>query len=501
MSLRSGLRAARGGPPGGQALERPIPLSPRTRVHARLAAIASCIAVVLLASPAAALDVLVVVKDAGNLGVDDDRIVAQLELLDLTPVLVSENSVTAGDATGKDLVFVSASVSASAVGNTFETTAIPVVVSEAFIYDDMGMTGSGGGVGTTANQTEFSITGSHPLTAGLSGDIVFSQTDQMITWGIPAVSAAVAATEQGNSTHASIFGYESGAAMVSGTAPARRVGFSLAPGIPFEWTADMQQLFNAAIEWALGLPITSRVRVQPFGDSITQGILGFTSYRVPLFSLLQDDECRFDFVGSRYEDHGVGPFDANHQGRTTWRTDQLEAALPGWLEGNRPDVVLMFAGTNDVLQGYPTNDIDQNLRDIIGIYRTAEPNVTILLAQIIPNLPENDAAVLALNAAIAQIAIDLDTPASPVVLVDQYTGYDPMTLTSGDMIHPNAQGDAHIAGVWADTLIPTLGAPVCPGGAIAVPAGGASARGLLALLVAAVGIQVTRRRRHGSAHA
>ena len=49
-----------------------------------------------------------------------------------------------------------------------------------------------------------------------------------VGWGIPASGAVkVALTADGNTSHATTFGYESGTAMSGITAPARRVGYYL----------------------------------------------------------------------------------------------------------------------------------------------------------------------------------------------------------------------------------------------------------------------------------
>jgi lysophospholipase L1-like esterase len=56
-----------------------------------------------------------------------------------------------------------------------------------------------------------------------------------------------------------------------------------------------------------------------------------------------------------------------------------------------------------------------------------------------------------LNAAIAGWAATEGTAASPIYVVDQYTGFDPATDT-GDGCHPNLVGSQKMAERWAEAL-------------------------------------------------
>lgn len=437
------------------------PHTPQRR-SPRLPWLALVFALALGAPPALAQNVLYVAGNSAPTSDAEQRAILQLELLGATVTVIDDDVVTAASAVGMQLVYISAAVSSGKVSDTFETTAIPVVVLEAFVLDDMGMTGTSSGTdfGTTPAQTELDMVGAGPLSAGLTGTIPMSADAELIMWGVPGPAATIAATEAGVPGHAAIFGYESGAAMVSGTAPARRVSLPIANQVAASWTADMVQLFDAAIAWALGAPEPDRLRIQPLGDSITVGIQNDESYRVPLWPLLAAQGCEVDFTGAQHKEPS-GTTDGDHEGHSGFRTDEIEAELPTWLIGNVPEVVLLHLGTNDVLQSVATNVAAQNLRDIIGQLRAANAEVTVLLAQIIPNKPPNEAAVLALNAEIATIASDLHTSTAPVLLVDHYTGYDGSVLNRSDNIHPNPAGEAHMAQVWADALLPVLGSEVC----------------------------------------
>jgi len=424
----------------------------------RLAALA--LALTFAPAEARALSLLYVAGSA-TLGDGDERVVFELERMGFTVDVFDDNVVQTADATGRDLVVVSSTVSSSAVAGKFTSVATPVLVRESSIYDDMGLTGPSNGIGFGAlvDQSGVDAVGVHPLAAGLAGLVVISNQNEVVYWGVPGGEAAVGATVDGDPTRAASFGYEAGATMVIGSAPARRVGFFLSDQTAQRWTTDAQDLLRAAVRWATSAPAEDLVRVQPLGDSITSGWDTFWSYRRDLVDLLDADHCRVDFTGTRHGPKSGSPgdfaTDRDHEGHSGFRTDEIEAGLAGWLVGNVPEIVLIHLGTNDVLEGTSLTDAKENLRAIIDGLRDVKPDVAILLAQIIPNRAPYEDAVLALNAHIADLAAEEDTIASPVVLVDQYTGYDSATQNF-DKVHPNELGEQQIAQRWFAALRPLI---------------------------------------------
>lgn len=199
-------------------------------------------------------------------------------------------------------------------------------------------------------------------------------------------------------------------------------------------------------------PPARAIRIMPVGDSITQGNTETNSYRRPLWRLLQDARHNVDFVGSQRENNGGPPpnsdFDLDHEGHWGWRTDEVLAVIDGSARSYQPDVVLVHLGSNDVFAGQDNAGTLQELSGIVERLRAANPSVRVLLAQLIPtSRPGRDQQIVQLNAAIAGLAARLDTPASPVVAVDQYTGFD-ATRETRDGTHPNAAGEAKMANRW-----------------------------------------------------
>lgn len=191
------------------------------------------------------------VNDANNLSSVDSSYKTRLEGLGYTVTVKPQNSVTSADATGKDVVVISSSVTDTTINSKFRTVAVPVVTWEEQIFDDMGFISTGStNFGTTTGQTQITMTGTHPLAAGLIGSPVVYASSNEVAWGQPSSSAAIAATVVGNSARATMFGYAKDATMVGLTAPARRVGF-FANNLGSLPSTMGWRLFEAAITWAV----------------------------------------------------------------------------------------------------------------------------------------------------------------------------------------------------------------------------------------------------------
>lgn len=121
------------------------------------------------------------------------------------------------------------------------------------------------------------------------------------------------------------------------------------------------------------------------------------------------------------------------------------------------DVVLFHFATNDIWNGISTTTILSAYLRVIGVLRQANPNVVVMVAQIIPLSPSGcDASKCTtgannLNSAIPAWAKTNSTSQSPIVVVDQWTGFDDATDTA-DGVHPNAGGSTKIATNWSKAL-------------------------------------------------
>ena len=86
---------------------------------------------------------------------------------------------------------------------------------------------------------------------------------------------------------------------------------------------------------------------------------------------------------------------------------------------------------------------------MIDTLQAANPRVKILLAQITPSKANSStlSMIPLYNARIPALAASKARPDAPIVLVDQYTGFDASADTH-DGTHPNASGEAKMAAKW-----------------------------------------------------
>lgn len=205
------------------------------------------------------------------------------------------------------------------------------------------------------------------------------------------------------------------------------------------------------------------IKILPLGNSITQSNNENLSYRYPLWTKLIDSGLDFDFVGSMTSNYGGNPvwpqyngenFDQDHEGHWGWRVDQINSNLSGWLSGYTPDIVLVHMGTNDVAQNNSVASTINELKDLITLLRADNPNVKVLLATLIPAddlLWTWAYKIPLLNAEIPSIAVEMSTTDSPIYIIDQYNGFDPVTDTF-DGVHPNEDGEEKMAQKWIDGI-------------------------------------------------
>jgi hypothetical protein len=199
----------------------------------------------------------------------------------------------------------------------------------------------------------------------------------------------------------------------------------------------------------------AQTRIMPLGDSITEAAVGHASYRYWLWHDLVDEGFDVDFVGSMCGVHGGMPlypdFDQDHEGHWGWRADQVLERIKGWASASRPDIVMIHLGHNDIWRGSDIESTVQDLDGIIEILREVNPAIVVLLAQVIPSTAPQLADLEILNGAIESLAESVDTPTSPVIVVDQSTGFDAERETY-DGTHPNDAGERRIASRWFGAL-------------------------------------------------
>jgi lysophospholipase L1-like esterase len=200
----------------------------------------------------------------------------------------------------------------------------------------------------------------------------------------------------------------------------------------------------------------STLKIMPLGDSLTNdNDPRYDGYRRDLWKqLIAGGYSKVDFVGGV---GSVGPnndFDLNNEGHPGWRADQILSKVTSYVKTHNPDVVLLGIGTNDMNQNQSISGTINEISQIIDKLRAHNPNIAVLLSKISPGSTGgrwNGNGIQALANAIPALAQSKNKAGSPVILVDQNSGYSVANDTH-DGLHPNNSGQAKMANKWYAAL-------------------------------------------------
>ncbi len=293
-----------------------------------------------------------------------------------------------------------------------------------------GSTG-GGHVGGTSSASESAGTGGGVVNAGGLG-------------GAGANAAGTANVAGSGGTSASSAG--SGGSSFGGAAGANSSGTSGAPGSGGSGGS---------------ISHTGKWRVMPLGDSIT----GTTCYPKLLSQeLIAKGHSNFEFDGTVLNNQSCGSAPnvqtEGHGGFLITASTTL-SAMPGWFASDRPDIVLMHFGTNDVWNSVDPSTILQAYSTAVDDVRAVNAKAIFFVAQIIPMHPAGcdacESRVEALDALIPNWASSKTTATSPITVVDMHSVFDQASYTPNstyttDGVHPNPSGSQLIADRWYQAL-------------------------------------------------
>ena len=235
-------------------------------------------------------------------------------------------------------------------------------------------------------------------------------------------------------------------------------------------------------------------KVMPLGDSITRGTNDINypngsipgGYRKGLGQSLANASLEHDFVGEK-TDNAAPDMDPDHNGLNGYRTDEILANLPQWLQRN-PDIVLLKAGTNDILQDRPVETAAANLSALIEAITNDAPNRYLYVSTVLPVTQawEGRTAVYlngkadAYNTKVRNLVSQFAGQGRKVKLVDTNANIvltpvpgDPSQnfFQTGDGIHPGQAGYNQMGQIWFSAVTandsyfqnPPPGAPGTPG--------------------------------------
>ena len=193
------------------------------------------------------------------------------------------------------------------------------------------------------------------------------------------------------------------------------------------------------------------LRILPLGDSITWGwgSSDGNGYRLALATLITADGKDLEYIGRLK--HGTMPNNEN-EGHSGFEIERIGLeGKPNYPE--RPNVVLLMAGTND-MKSYPdVVNAPKRLGTLIEEIVTACPDAAVLVATLTPLLvPEWNSMALDFNSAIPEVIGDFATAGKQVALVDMGK-VNSSHIDTTDSVHPTDGGYALIAAAWYDGIV------------------------------------------------
>ena len=237
--------------------------------------------------------------DLGSLNSGDQAIYNRLITLGHTVTIKGSNAnpASTSDATGQDFVLISSTINSGDINTMFRDVPIPVIVCEPWLLDDMKMVyNDGNQQGGWTGQTQMTIDmPSHPLAAGLSGDITVLSPSENLRFGTPNLNGDKIARLYGSTDNYGIFCYHPGAWMEGMYAPAMRIGFFLDNNTAAYLTNDGWTLFDNCINMCAGGPVGPPPAVVGTCDILDYGTSG-RSFWIPLPGHNNGDEKLYTFI-------------------------------------------------------------------------------------------------------------------------------------------------------------------------------------------------------------
>jgi lysophospholipase L1-like esterase len=206
-----------------------------------------------------------------------------------------------------------------------------------------------------------------------------------------------------------------------------------------------------------GVPTLTKLKFVAFGDSLTEGQ---TSADPTILLLNPADSYPFklqQLLSGRYVDQTITVINKGRSGERVH--EDGEKRLPDVLDDEKPDVLLLLDGANDLLRAGNAGDPEDAISPIVGsleemVQSAKRRHVAVMLATFPPQRRDGQRgagapAVPELNDEIRRLAAD-----ESATLVDLYNGLGgtPDGSIGVDGLHPTASGYSKIADIWFDAI-------------------------------------------------
>ncbi|KAJ7637842.1 FG-GAP repeat domain-containing protein [Mycena rosella] len=191
-------------------------------------------------------------------------------------------------------------------------------------------------------------------------------------------------------------------------------------------------------------------RIMPLGASITFGVGSShgNGYRDDLYNLLAADGNTVNMVGSQ---KGGDFFDPDNEGYPGFIITQVDAKGTAAMPVQRPNIVTLLVGTNDMLQNVDPVGAPDRLATVIQTVLDAPPLTLVVVSTLPPNAnAAANARVTTYNAAIPGVVQRFADQGRSVILADCHS-----VVAVGDLVdgtHPNDAAYARMGKVFYDSI-------------------------------------------------
>ena len=217
---------------------------------------------------------------------------------------------------------------------------------------------------------------------------------------------------------------------------------------------------------------TGAWKVMMLGDSVTAA----TCYpQLVSKTLIAGGHTNFQFIGTQtnqqscsatqVREEGHGGYGVTYLPQNSTREACQKPACGSYAElqtwaAEKPEIVLMHFGTNDVWDGQSPSNILSAYVSVIAEFRKQNPSVVFFVSKIIKLNPSGCTSCLTNVAALVAAVTDSwatanSLPSSPVFIVDDYdSGFDPNSKSdTSDGVHPTPSGALKVASATASAVI------------------------------------------------
>ncbi len=203
--------------------------------------------------PAVGADKIIMISNAEPPEPEDQAVIDHLIALGFDVESHASSETQPVDVSGAVAVVIGELLGSGSVSDAYKDTTIPVIITEAFILDNMKLA-TDGTFNTDDTQTLTIVNANHPIAGGLTGDVEISTAvSGVCSTSDIAASADIVAVVKENG-HVAVATFEAGAADMDGNPiPARRVFVNgLAETIPI-FTDAAWGLIERSVLWALDM--------------------------------------------------------------------------------------------------------------------------------------------------------------------------------------------------------------------------------------------------------